>query len=372
MKTQKWIGVVAALLVSIPIWAVPEKTALAKMVSLLDSGHGSFYQVNSFVARPGLNIYYTKFGSHRGAKGSLVIVPGRTEAALKYIEVAHDFIKRGYSPVYAIDHRGQGFTPTVLSKGHELPDTNIGHVERFDEYVKDFTQFVNDIVLKDGQVASQRLFLLSNSMGGAIAMRYFQKNTVNPFRKSALSGSMFKIKTEQKVALIKTSFVCGITDLITIGELDCYGYTPGEKAFAWAGREILPDGREISVRSFRGDDPEYPANLTSSRDRFRINDYLWNKWPQAIVGGPSIKWTEQALTAGKVLRERGQLLKVTNDIFLLVASRDFRADAKAQKYVCKTVAKCQIKTYPSYHEILMETDSIRSQALGDIFNYFEK
>ena len=250
----------------------------------------------------------------------------------------------------SLDHRGQGLTPTVLTKGHELPDTTVGHVERFDDYVKDFTQFVNDIVLKDKRVVQRQLFLLS--------------------------GSMFKIKTKQKFVLLKTSLVCGITDLVTIGELDCYGYTPGEKAFAWAGQETLPDGRKISVRSFHGGDTDYPANLTSSKDRFRINDYLWNKWPQAIVGGPSIKWTEQALTAGKVLRERGQLLKVTNDIFLLVlvlvASRDFRVDAKAQKYVCDTVSKCQIKTYQSYHEILMETDSFRNQALADIFNYFEK
>lgn len=371
MKLQNCLLVLCASLLPMSVKAVTEKNVLSQMVSLLDSGNGTFYRVNSFSAQPGLKVYYTKFGSGKGAKGSLVIVPGRTEAALKYIEVAQDFIQRGYSPVYAIDHRGQGFTPTVLAKGHDLPDTTIGHVERFDEYVKDFTQFINEVVLKDKKVNQQKLFLLTNSMGGAIAMRYFQKNPVNPFKKSALSGSMFKIITGQKFALIKTALICGVTDLVTIGELDCYGYTPGEKAFAWSGKEILPDGRKIHVRAYHGDDSSYTNNLTSSKDRFRMNDYLWNKWPQAIVGGPSIKWSEQALTAGKVLRERGELLKVTNDIFLLIASRDFRVDAKAQKYVCNTLSKCKKRTYDSYHEILMETDSIRSVAMRDIFNYFE-
>ncbi len=370
MKIVNLSAFALALFMTATSLAVSEKSVLANMVSDLDSGKS--YRVNFFKAQPGLKIYYTKFGTKRGSKGSLVIVPGRTEAALKYIEVARDFIVRGYSPIYAIDHRGQGFSPTVLAQGKTLPDTTIGHVERFDDYIKDFTKFLNDVVLQDTQMDQKRLFLLSNSMGGAIALRYFQKNPLNPFKKSALAGSMFKIKTDQKFPLLKTSLICGVTDLVTIGELDCYGYTPGEKAFAWTGREMLPDGRRINVREFHGDDSSYPANLTSSRDRFRLNDYIWNKWPQAIVGGPTIKWTEQALVAGKVLRERGELLKVQNSIFLLVASRDFRADAKAQKYVCKTLSQCRIKTYDSYHEILMETDRIRNQALADIFNFFEK
>lgn len=52
MKNQKWILAVFVVLASSPLWASSEKTVLEKMVSLLDSGNGSFYQVNSFVARP--------------------------------------------------------------------------------------------------------------------------------------------------------------------------------------------------------------------------------------------------------------------------------------------------------------------------------
>lgn len=372
------LGLSFIVLFSQALFAAHEDKVLSQMVSLLDSGKGSFYSLGAIETQMGLSaksieqgktikISYVKFGKAKGSKGSLVIVPGRTEAGLKYIEVASDFISKGYSPVYALDHRGQGFSPTVTAK--KLPDTQIGHIENFDHYVKDFSQFVRFVVLKDKNVDQKNLFLLSNSMGGAIALRYFQQNPVNPFKKSALSASMFKIITNDELALVKTTAVCAVGK---IGKLDCYGYTPGESALAWAGQEILPDGRAISVRAFYGDDPTNPRNLTSSKDRFRINDYLWNKWPQAIVAGPTIKWTEQSLLAGKVLRERNELLKVQNDIFILIASRDFRADGPAQERVCKTLKNCRKKTYDSYHEILMETDSIRNEAIKDILNYFGK
>ncbi|MBY0385168.1 alpha/beta fold hydrolase [bacterium] len=365
-------------LFSLQLFAFQEDKALSQVVSLLDSGNGSFYQLGFFETQLGLSeksieqgktlkISYVKFGKTKGSKGSLVIVPGRTEAGLKYIEVAADLIQKGYSPIYSIDHRGQGFTPTVTAK--KLPDSQIGHIENFDHYVKDFSQFVRFVVLKDPQIDQKNLFLLSNSMGGTIALRYFQQNPVNPFKKSALSASMFKIITNDPLALIKTTAVCGVGK---IGKLDCYGYTPGESALTWAGQEVLPDGRAIDVREFHGDDPTNPRNLTSSKDRFHITDYLWNKWPQSIVAGPTIKWTEQSLLASKVLRQNDELKKVNNDVFILIASRDFRADGPAQERVCRTLKNCRMKTYDSYHEILMETDSIRNQAMKDILSYFGK
>lgn len=359
-------------------WAISEDQVLKEMVLKLDDG--SFYKIGAFRSQNGLSekskdlgksipISYIKFGSQRGKKGSLVIVTGRTESSLKYIEVASDFIAQGYSPVYAIDHRGQGFSGNVIRK--KLVDDQIGHVENFNHYVLDFSYFVDFVVLKDPQVDRKNLFLISNSMGSAIALRYFQQNPKNPFKKSAMSGSMFKIKTGDALALLKTVAVCGTSDLLTVGKLDCYGYTPGESPVSWTDIFQLPDGREIAARAFHGNDSAYLRNLTSSESRFRLNDYIWNQWPQAIVAGPSIKWTEQALLAGVTLRTRSELLKVQNKIFLLIANRDFRTDGPVQQRMCKTMgSKCTTKTYDSYHEILMEKDPIRNQALKDIFSYF--
>ncbi len=359
-------------------FAVSEKNVLSEMVSLLDSGEGSFYKKGTYRSQNGLSaqsieagksipISYTKYGFKKGKKGSVLIVTGRTESSLKYIEVAADLIANGYSPVYAVDHRGQGFSGNTSRK--KLPDSQIGHVENFNDYVKDFSQFVRFTLLKDSQVDENNLFLISNSLGGAITLRYFQQNPMNPFKKSALFASMFKIITGDDLALLKTISVCAV---MTIGKLDCYGYTPGESPIQWAQTIKLPNGKKIKTRAFRGDDPSYVRNLTSSKSRFYLNDYIMNRWPQTIVAGPTIKWTEQSLLAGNTLRTYGEIKTVKNDIFMLIASRDFRADGPAQRRVCKTIGKkCFSRTYDSYHEILMETDSIRNQALADVLEYFE-
>lgn len=357
--------------------AIQERDVLTNMINVLENQKDSFYTINFFETRvgldttnntPNLKIYYTKFGAQKGPRGSVVIVPGRTESSLKYIEVATDFINRGYSPVYALDHRGQGFSPTVTSR--KLPDmASIGHVEHFDHYIKDFETFVS-VTMQDPDLDPENLFLVSNSMGGAIAMRYFQKNPTNPFKKAALSGSMFKIVTDQKIPLLKSTFVCHGGFVVPIfTKIKCYDYTPGESAFAWFTTELLPDGRTINAREFvaHGD-----RSLTSSRDRFLLNDFIFNKWPQTIVGGPSLKWTEQALLATKVLRLNHEIRKVRTPFFLLIAKNDFRADPATQENICRRIGPlCISKTYDSYHEILMETDSVRDQAMSDIFRYFE-
>ena len=66
-------------------------------------------------------------------QGAIVLVSGRTESMLKYKEVVHDLFRNGWS-VYIHDHRGQGLSdrePAVRA----TPD--IGHVERFDDFVRD-------------------------------------------------------------------------------------------------------------------------------------------------------------------------------------------------------------------------------------------
>lgn len=379
---MKFLSLIFGLLVYAQMaFCIEEQKVLSQVVKIIDKA--SLYKVSYFETQNGLNeasvqknlkvkIYYTKFGVKKGSKGSLVIVPGRTESSLKFTEVAYDFIQRGYSPVYAIDHRGQGFSQTVTK--HKLPDTQIGHIELFDHYIQDFRHFIDFIVLDDPAIDKQNLFMFTNSMGGAIALRYFQQNPLNIFKKAALSGSMIKILTDKKLPLLTSNLVCDVPLIASIAtQLKCYGYTPGESAVNFNSEALLPDGRTFPTRTFYGDDPSYDKNLTSSYSRFVLNDYIWSRWPQTIVGGPSIKWTAQSFAATKVLREHAQIKKIKNKIFLLIAKKDFRSDPKAQKKLCQTMGPlCVQKTYNAFHEIHMEQDAVRNQALNDVWNYFEK
>ena len=65
-----------------------------------------------------------------GAKGTVLLFPGRTEYVEKYAMTASAFAKKGLA-VMAIDWRGQGLSDRLI------PARNIGHVDVFSDYQKD-------------------------------------------------------------------------------------------------------------------------------------------------------------------------------------------------------------------------------------------
>ena len=71
--------------------------------------------------------------------------------------------------VYILDHRGQGFS------GRMVEDTQIGHVEKFNDYVTDLNTFVLDVAKPAN--AGQNLFLVAHSMGGCIGSLYIETYT---------------------------------------------------------------------------------------------------------------------------------------------------------------------------------------------------
>lgn len=338
-------------------YAVPESEVLTQMIPILNAGR--FYKMSEFKSRFGvgsksakLNIRYTKFGSGRGKKGSLVIAPGRTESSLKYLEVAYDFIQQGYSPVYAIDHRGQGFSDRTL------PDMHKGHVENFEFYILDFNDFVNNIVLKDSDVNQDRLFLISNSMGGAITAAYLEKYSDHPFLATALFGSMLKIVypkgiTEFKAGLLGTA-VCGFG--IKYQGAGCTDYAPGRGPFKW------------EERIFKNN------NLTSSYNRFKFRDELWTRFPKIPLGGPTVQWTGEAARANANLRTSEQVKKIKIPMQIYSAEFDSIVDNEGHKIFCRRAQTglCQnLLVRGSQHEILMEKDSIRTPALKSTWAFFE-
>ncbi len=70
-----------------------------------------------------------------GERGTVLLLPGRTEYVEKYGRTARDLLARGYATV-AIDWRGQG----LAQRG--LADRLVGHVDDFDEYQRDFDTLV--------------------------------------------------------------------------------------------------------------------------------------------------------------------------------------------------------------------------------------
>lgn len=323
--------------------AVPESD-FGPAQALLDNQDG-FFTHGAFPGKEKLKIVYTRFGNDAGENGCLVIVPGKGEPSLKYLEVAHDLHARGFSPIYSIDHRGQGFSDRVL------PDRQKNSVRRFGDYVADLDTFVNRVVLRNPACRGHHLSMLAHSMGGAIATLYLEKLAGNnPFHKVALSSPMVKIqypggRTENSV-IFETWVAC-----FTPFGPSCDDYTPGE-------------GPYNPNSAFEGN------SLTHSALRFTLKKDVDARWPALQIGGPTVRWARAAALADRQLRWPQEIRRISAPLLILQAGEDSLVDNSGQDEVCEKAAQCRLERFPgARHEILMESDSIRDHAL-DLLTQF--
>ncbi len=294
-------------------------------------------------------IVFTKFGAHSGKNGSILVSTGRTEASLKYENIAKTFIESGYSPVYVINHRGQGFSERLLSDPHK------GFVEDFSHYYSDFHKFV-EMVKTDPDTNVNKMYLLAHSMGGAIATGYLQ-NYKNSFKKIAYTSPMFGIKLEKSelLTLAKTALSC-----YTPFGPGCTDYVPGGSAFSF-------------------DKVDFETNqLTSNEEEYYKIFETWNLFPELQLGSATLRWVREAIQANREMRKYFQLAKMKNtEVLLLQAGQDQVVENKKQNEVCATINRiksgnCKMTIYnQSLHEILIEKDEIRSMAFQEIFDFYK-
>ena len=115
---------------------------------------------SSWVAAPdGVRLRVTLLA--RGASGTVLLFPGRTEYAEKYGPVARHLGAAGLS-VLTIDWRGQGLSARLLA------NAEIGHVVAFADYQGDVAALVG---AADALGLPGPRHLLAHSMGGAIGLR---------------------------------------------------------------------------------------------------------------------------------------------------------------------------------------------------------
>lgn len=302
----------------------------------------SFTGVNDF------KIVYSKFGNKKGVNGSLVISPGRAESSLKHTETALDFIELGFSPVYIINHRGQGFSQRALSNPHK------GHVENFNYYHHDFQKFIEK-VLQDPDTDVNNLFALSHSMGGAVLVSYLQ-HYKNPFKAVSMVAPMLGIKVDSEdVTLFKTWVIC-----YTPFAGDCNDYVPGGKDY------------DLSEVRFEGN------KSTHSPERFQVKYDFWEKYPELQLGSATVRWVRESIQANQFMRSKKKIAKIKDiPIFIVQAENDEVVENAKQNIFCdrkNEVGKknCDLVIIPdARHGILIESDEIRQPAIDFIEAYFK-
>ncbi|MCC4263469.1 alpha/beta fold hydrolase [Oceanimonas baumannii] len=275
-------------------------------------------------------------------KRTLVVVNGRTESYLKYQELARDLFAGGYN-VYLYDHRGQGLAPRLT--GNPI----MGHVDDFNDYVQDLELFIQQVVLPAGP---QPLYLLSHSMGGTISALWLEQTSVR-VKAAVLSSPMMGIYLGPLPRWLADGLVNVLsTGCHWLGHKTCYA--PGQ-----GGYEEIP---------FTEND------LTHSQVRYQLFRELYRERPELQLGGVSLQWLAQSLTAGDSAIASAD--RITTPVLVLQAGKDVVVDNDAQNRFCQALAHCAggapLKIDNAAHELFIEQDSYRLQALTATLDFFER
>ena len=195
-------------------------------------------------------------------KGTVLLLPGRTEYVEKYGRAAVDLKQRGYATV-VIDWRGQGLADRALA------DRMVGHVDHFSEFQLDYQaleQFALDLGLP------QPFYMIAHSMGGCIGLRALMGQT--QIKAAAFSAPMWGI--------LMAAWMRPVASVISnvagwVGQ--AHRFAPGTS-----------DQSYVAEAAFGGN------VLTTDPEMWRYMQQQIQDHPELSLAGPSLGWLRAALT----------------------------------------------------------------------------
>ena len=271
----------------------------------------------------------------KDARGTLLLMPGRTEYIEKYGSTAADLARRGIATI-SIDWRGQGLADRLLD------DRRIGHIERFSDYQLDLKAMM-EIVRAVG--APEPFVALGHSMGGAIGLRAIYEGL--PVVGAVFTGPMWGIY-----------------------------FAPLLKPLSWVlpraanmlgmGTKLPPT---VTLDSYALTNPFEDNMLTRDRDMFDLMGRQLSTYSDLQLGGPSLDWVHHAVNECRALAARPSpdLPCVT---YLGEAERIIDCDAVRARMA--RWPRGELVVVPdAEHEVLMEVPETRSAVHDRIATLFD-
>lgn len=270
-----------------------------------------------------------------GDKGTVLLMPGRTECIEKYGRAVGDLIARGFS-VIAIDWRGQGLAD------RPLPDRMMGHVSAFSEYQQDLDAMLAEAARLD---LPQPHFMLAHSMAGCIALRGLMRGL--PVKAAVFSAPMWGIAMApwlRPVAAV-VSVIAAPLGLVT-------RYAPSTSAQTY-----------LLQAPFQGN------VLTTDREMWDYMRRQVAEVPELALGGPSIGWLKAALAECAALAAM-PAPKVPAICGLGTAEKV--VDVPPVHLRMAGWSNGQLDLYPgAEHEIMMEGAAVRKRFFDRAASLFE-
>ena len=280
--------------------------------------------------RGGVKIRYAVFRSKaREAKGTVVLLQGRSECIEKYYETIGDLTARGLW-VATFDWRGQA------GSGRFVSGSRAGHVDHFADYEADLSLFLEKIVLPDARLP---FFIVAHSTGALVALSQAPQ-LENRIERMVLA-SPFVALGGQSMSQRQIGIIARLASLTGFGK-----------------------------RTFRKDDPPlgFTDNVvTSDARRFARNAAIYTEHPELSIGWPTARWLNETLRAMARVTHQDHLTRIRIPTLLLCPTADALVPRKAVGDLARIFRAARlIEIDGARHELFQEADRFRAQALAAI------
>lgn len=270
-----------------------------------------------------------------GARGTVILLPGRSEYVEKYGRTAAGLAAAGYATL-AVDWRGQGLSDRPMR------NRSVGHVGDFAEYQADMAAVLEFATKAE---VPQPCYLMAHSMGGCIGLRGLMAGL--PVRAAVFTAPMWGILLPKGAGPV----VRAVTT-----------------AAGWVGFDHLRMPT-TPVRTLVLDVPFEGNNLTTDQGMWDFMRAQALTHPELTLAGPSLGWMRAAL------RECAALARLPSPACPMLCAVGSLERIVEMPPITDRLARwpgAKLDVYDgAEHEVLMERPALRDAFLRTAVALFE-
>ncbi|GIL01508.1 MAG: lysophospholipase [Alphaproteobacteria bacterium] len=281
----------------------------------------------------GINLRYARWRTLRPpAKGTIVLLHGRTEYIEKMYETVSDLRGMGFE-VLTFDWRGQGGSDRLLG------DRRRGHVDSFRQYVTDLDTVMNEVVLPDCRAP---FFILAHSTGGLVAL-LAAPGLGNRIERMVLTSPLIRFG-ETALPQPALKVLAGLMCTFGLGTLPL-------------SRRANPHAEQRFANN----------RLTSDTRRFTRNVDFAAGHPELGIAGPTAAWIFAACQAMDIVDDPDFIASIAVPTLLVAAGNDKVVSTRAIEELGLRMRSGRTVTVAgARHELLQERDVYRQQLLAAV------
>ncbi len=269
-------------------------------------------------------------------KGTVLVIHGFTETALKFSELIYSLLQNGYN-VVAYDQRGHGRS----WRSEKAKDISLVHVDHFSDYVRDMEIIVETVIAK----MPKPWLLLSHSMGGAVSGLYLEKHP-DTFSRAAFCSPMIQANT-------------GISTIVV--KLLCHG-----------AKLIGKGGSRVFISKPYTQKETFEESVATGRERFEWYENIRFITKEYQTNGPSYAWTLESVRVTAKLLAPGAPERIACSVRLYTAELDNTVMPDPQKqFISRIKNGSHVIVKGAKHEIYRSSDDVLFPWWHDVLTFLK-